>query len=312
MATARKHVSRPNTSSSSPAAPAAFYQGTFDPFNCSNRKSVFGLKNVSALCMSTNDDADSLSLPEDFDVDNARAVLENIIRNSPFENSGTTMKGVRALPDPSSDRLIREKEISLLRNLAPSSSSNSSGDTFDDTDAIAALWDYWFNERGDDAAQKLFSCEAEASRMAYIDILQSKSGKISYSEDESSKIWLKLEKRLRDLAMECGNKEGSMNGTREVSFTWVEPLNRLATLLFQRGKFKESIALCRIILTERPWHFGALSGIVLCYRAVGNVSKAELWARQCLPNLDHSNNYRARKAWVEKAVTDAEKTLEKK
>jgi len=54
---------------------------------------------------------------------------------------------------------------------------------------------------------------------------------------------------------------------------------RLATLYYLQGKFKESIAMCELVLDVKPWHFGCLSGITLCYAELGdrvNVSFIEL------------------------------------
>lgn len=54
---------------------------------------------------------------------------------------------------------------------------------------------------------------------------------------------------------------------------------RLATLYYLQGKFKESIAMCELVLDVKPWHFGCLSGITLCYAELGdrvNVSCIEL------------------------------------
>ena len=115
---------------------------------------------------------------------------------------------------------------------------------------------------------------------------------------------------MRDLARSHGAKgpvgvSVGAAGGRVDAYSWVEPLNRLATLLFQRGWYEESARVCRAILTERPWHFGALSGIVMCYRNLGENDKAyRVWALRCIPRLDPVDSYR-RRDWVKRNVEDA-------
>ena len=77
---------------------------------------------------------------------------------------------------------------------------------------------------------------------------------------------------------------------------WTEPVNRLATHRFLEGleairdgaggarqDFEDSARLCLRVLRDKPWHFGALSGIVMVYAHIGNTEEANRWARQAMP-----------------------------
>jgi len=255
------------------------------------------------------------SVPDDFDVDGARAALENIIGTTGDDDASSPSAPPIAAPAvPSPARRLREREIALLRDLAPPPASRT-GDPFDDGPAVAALWEFWFRERGESAAAELRACEADAYRMAASDFLRAKSGARPLPENDPANRWAEVEDRMRDLARSHGIKgpagvSAGAAGGRVDAYSWVEPLNRLATLLFQRGRYEESARACRAILTERPWHFGALSGIVMCYRNLGENDKADrVWAPRCMPRLDPVDNYRRRRDWVKRNVEDAERTL---
>jgi tetratricopeptide (TPR) repeat protein len=50
--------------------------------------------------------------------------------------------------------------------------------------------------------------------------------------------------------------------------------NKKATLLYSTRKFNEAIAQCRTTLSLEPLHFGAASGMGLCYLQLGDYPKA--------------------------------------
>jgi len=74
---------------------------------------------------------------------------------------------------------------------------------------------------------------------------------------------------------------------------WAEPTNRLATLRYMEGEFEESVGLCLRVLRQKPWHFGASSGIVMCYAKLAGqapalrrsdfVKEANRWAEEAMP-----------------------------
>jgi hypothetical protein len=44
--------------------------------------------------------------------------------------------------------------------------------------------------------------------------------------------------------------------------------NKRATVLYLLGRFQESVEECRTVLSLNPYHFGAASGMGLCYMQV--------------------------------------------
>ena len=74
---------------------------------------------------------------------------------------------------------------------------------------------------------------------------------------------------------------------------WAEPANRLATLRYMEGDYEDSVQLCLQVLREKPWHFGASSGVVMCYAKLAEqanalrrdalVAEANKWAAQAMP-----------------------------
>ena len=75
---------------------------------------------------------------------------------------------------------------------------------------------------------------------------------------------------------------------------WAEPANRLATLRYMEGDFADSVQLCLRVLRAKPWHFGASSGIVMCYAKLGNAREANRWASEAMPQPGPE-----REKWVE-------------
>eukprot|EP00798_Chlamydomonas_sp_ICE-L_P020395 gene20395-27167_t len=47
--------------------------------------------------------------------------------------------------------------------------------------------------------------------------------------------------------------------------TFAEAYNKRATLQYMAGRFSESIEDCKMVLSLQPLHFGAASGLGLCY-----------------------------------------------
>lgn len=104
---------------------------------------------------------------------------------------------------------------------------------------------------------------------------------------------------------ECEAKLLGLIKTHGIFF--VEPVNRLATLYFLKGKFQDSYKLCQIVLQLKPWHFGALSGIVQVCMRKGDLNGARLWAEKGMPTLQHGEEPGLPRAeWVDDAVVNAE------
>lgn len=151
----------------------------------------------------------------------------------------------------------------------------------DDDTAVADLWQHWFHERGPEAAARLEQAEDLVTKQEYG----------------------AAEALLRQLIDEYG-------------VYWAEPLNRLATLFYLQGKLEASEALCKVVLSVKPWHFGALSGIVVVYAAMHDADQAQQWAPRRLPTLSQQTaaqvapNNRRRRAWVAQALASAKRALD--
>eukprot|EP00545_Synedropsis_sp_CCMP1620_P000823 CAMPEP_0119013314 /NCGR_PEP_ID=MMETSP1176-20130426/8387_1 /TAXON_ID=265551 /ORGANISM="Synedropsis recta cf, Strain CCMP1620" /LENGTH=308 /DNA_ID=CAMNT_0006966401 /DNA_START=40 /DNA_END=969 /DNA_ORIENTATION=- len=144
-------------------------------------------------------------------------------------------------------------------------------------EASADLWALWYSERGPTAAAELRAIEVDL----FGDMSQ----------------WDHAEDRLKALIEEHG-------------MHFVEPLNRLATLYYMQGKYEESRRYCQAVLDKKPWHFGALAGIVMVCANLQDITGARQWAARRLPPIppDGTTNDR-RSEWVERAVEDARKAL---
>jgi len=238
-----------------------------------------------------------------FDLETARTQLESLLGSdgeSEGEGEGTndnndssdqrngelTLKSLIAskemiLPPPTPkilstiDRRRRLTEIKLLKCFT----QNVRGDNVEeDQKTIACLWDHWYSERGQEAK----------SELEKTDILLG-------SEDR----WNECEIELVTLIDHYG-------------LYFVEPVNRLATLFYLQGRYIESYRLCRVVLTIKPWHFGAVSGIVQVCLAMGNKKNAIYWADRRLPRVESGDNSYIplqRMEWVMNAVTDAKRLL---
>ena len=86
---------------------------------------------------------------------------------------------------------------------------------------------------------------------------------------------------------------------------WAEPINRLATLRYLQGRPAEAVDLCLKVLRMKPWHFGALSGIVMCYAQQGMEREAYAWAAKALPPLGSPE----RAAWLERQLATMDERL---
>jgi DNA-directed RNA polymerase specialized sigma24 family protein len=61
----------------------------------------------------------------------------------------------------------------------------------------------------------------------------------------------------------------------------------------------------------KPWHFEVAHTLVLNALRNGDRAAAVQWQRQALPPLNPETNHRARRAWVERALKDAQESLDK-
>lgn len=146
--------------------------------------------------------------------------------------------------------------------------------------AMSDLWSLWFGERGPEWATRLAKVEALTTK--------------------GPEYWEPAEEQLWNIIQECGPY-------------WAEPINRLATLYYLQGRYEESKALCEVVLTLKPWHVGALSGIVLVCAGMGDVAGARMWADRRLPPMPPANTTggERRTKWVSIFVKEATAKLER-
>lgn len=138
-------------------------------------------------------------------------------------------------------------------------------------EATNQLWALWIGERGPESASNLLHAEG---LMAV-------------------ESWNEAELVLLSLIEEHG-------------IHWAEPVNRLATLYYMGGRYDESKALCELVLDVKPWHFGALSGIVMVCTAQNDATGARFWSEKRLPPVGDR-----RKKWTEEFTLEAHHSLEK-
>ncbi|CAJ1954505.1 unnamed protein product [Cylindrotheca closterium] len=139
-------------------------------------------------------------------------------------------------------------------------------------EAVKEIYNLWFAERGA-AASKLLHQSRELMEQG------------PKEQDEAEAILLAL---IDDYG---------------VYFT--EPLNQLAILYHVQGRYEKALQLNKIVLSIKPWHFGALSHIVMVYAAMGDQMSARQWAYFRLPTFSNGGSNQRRSRWVERAVVEA-------
>ena len=145
-------------------------------------------------------------------------------------------------------------------------------------------------------------------------------GMLSYSEKgPSAQERLEQADEMMSSGMVIASEQMLFKLLEDYGIYWVEPLNRLATLYFRQGRLEESYHMCQCVLHLKPWHLGALDGIVEICRLMGNRDEARSWAERRLPNLVASTSFppfitdgpanpeRAR--WVHAAIQEAQEAL---
>ncbi|CAJ1948335.1 unnamed protein product [Cylindrotheca closterium] len=273
------------------------------------RQTIYeGESTATTLYASSPDDISKGDEKDDFDVEAARRKLESMMGTASDETADSkevSSEGNLSFPSSSlqvlddllsSSKTMKTEEDIELPSPPPLSTIERDRRNaeiqllkeLDVTDeASSELWKLWYSERGGTAKKKL-------------EVVDSLMG--------NPKTWKMTETVLREIIDEYG-------------IYFVEPLNRLATLSYLQGKFDESYKLCLVILKVKPWHFGALSGIVQVCIGKGDRDGARDWAAKRLPNMvagdsfppfatDGPKNPR-RKKWVDKQVAAAEKQLKK-
>ena len=185
-----------------------------------------------------------------------------------------------------------EREIELLWRLHPDNLLEESNPDSAENDIIAEFWSIWYGECGASNEKVLRAFEEEL-----------------ISGDPSS--WNEAEvEYLALIEKHCGNCDAEGNGDDDQLdlSLWIEPANRLATLLYMMGRNEESKMWCERILDAKPWHIGALSGIILVCLQLNDQEGVRKWASKGMPKLS-KETYASRREWVETNVAFAEVKL---
>lgn len=149
----------------------------------------------------------------------------------------------------------------------------------DSNEVVEDLWNLWYQEQGPAGVAWMRQVEAHLT---------------------APQQWPQAERATIQMIQQYGT-------------TWAEPINRLATLYFMQGRLTESEQLCHVVLTIKPWHFGALSGLVTVYASLHQVDKARQWAYRRLPSLqppNYGSSNQRRQLWVQEAIRQAKAMLQ--
>jgi hypothetical protein len=80
-------------------------------------------------------------------------------------------------------------------------------------------------------------------------------------------------------------------------------------LYYMTGRFAQAVRACQLVLENKPWHFGTLSGIVMVYASLQDSHHARHFAAHRLPTFASIGPNRRRQLWVETAVAQAQQSL---
>lgn len=226
----------------------------------------------------------------DADLDKQKLALESILSGS---GDGDEISTDRATPVLTSARKQRlEREIELLRQLDPDHPDNNPeySDLQNQELVMAQLWSLWYGERG------------PANEMKLREVEETLADPDRWQDAENSYLTL-----IREHCGGSGNDDDGGDDRIDLS-NWVEPANRLATLYFIMGRYSESRKWCERILNAKPWHVGALSGVVMVCMKMGDKDGVLKYSLMGLPN--YSVQMRGKRVeWVERNVKAAEANL---
>lgn len=181
-----------------------------------------------------------------------------------------TMRMARLAPSPPLTATDRQNRYAEINLLKQLVQSDA---VLDD------LYNFWFHEKGPNAGKML-----------------EKADTLIGEGEKSLSSWSDAEEILLYLIDDFG-------------VYWTEPINCLATLYYLQGRYIESEILYQWVLAVKPWHCGALSGIVRVYEAQRESSRAISWAPYRLPQFSSDGLNRRRLLWVHKALIRAGESL---
>jgi len=117
---------------------------------------------------------------------------------------------------------------------------------------------------------------------------------------------------LRDMELQCSaglRKEEAVLREMIAQYQegWIEPMNRLAAVLYYQGDSEESHIWCSTVLRHKPWHFEAAHLQVMNGLRLGfDRSEIMRMGRNSLPPIHLT---RTRQKWVERMLREARSRL---
>jgi hypothetical protein len=251
---------------------------------------------TSRLFAASDKDSDEESQESQFDLEAARKQLESMLVHD--DDDDKLKRTLSSSQDGLLEYLLSSSEEESIELPPPPPLSTIERDRkvaeiqilkglANGDDASQQLWALWYSERGGTAKAQLEKADGLMS---------------------NPDTWKECETLLKGLVDDFG-------------VYFVEPLNRLATLYFLQSKFEKGYILCLIILKIKPWHFGALSGIVQVCIGRGDRNGARYWAEKRLPGMvpgtssppfpEEGPVNPRRQEWVDEQVAKAEKLMTK-
>lgn len=92
----------------------------------------------------------------------------------------------------------------------------------------------------------------------------------------------------------CYRSSGTACHNDSIWLYLLQAHNKRATLLYLMHNYQESIDACKLVLDLNPYHFGALSGMGLCYIELKDYQSALQAFEQALsvnPEMESCKNY---------------------
>jgi tetratricopeptide (TPR) repeat protein len=170
------------------------------------------------------DDPDLRPLRQELD-----SIADQAIRDEPAPAAPDIEKWARQLD--TGDSKAKEKAMAKLVALKAESVFTARLSSVDPALvdlAVKGLWECWYNEAG------------EGNRWALESGIEAMN---SGALDQAEAVFTELARAHPN---------------------WPEAANKLATVLYMKGHFERSLALCRRVVAAKPNHFGAWSGLAMC------------------------------------------------
>jgi hypothetical protein len=93
---------------------------------------------------------------------------------------------------------------------------------------------------------------------------------------------------------------------------WVEPMSRLALVLFTKGNYGKATHWCETVLAVKPWHFEVAQFFIVVQLRQQDFGQPLLTARRyALPALKETTEHKRRQKWVQLATTKAKERLQR-